>query len=116
MTTSGSAAATAVRVASMAPRLVLTGAIRGYQIFISPMLGPRCKYYPSCSTYGLQAVQIHGAAKGSLLAAWRVLRCNPWSYGGVDDVPAVGTSLFARHESDHAHGAHSHTPTSRPTI
>ena len=95
--------ATVVRVASMAPRLVLVGAIRGYQLFISTMLGPRCKYYPSCSTYGLQAVQTHGAAKGSVLAAWRVLRCNPWSYGGVDDVPAVGAPLFARHDHEHNH-------------
>ena len=114
MTTTDVTMATVVRVASMAPRLVLTGAIRGYQLFISPALGPRCKYYPSCSSYGLQAIQTHGAAKGSVLAAWRVLRCNPWSYGGVDDVPAAGTPLFTRHSHDHSHDAHAHTSTSEP--
>ena len=113
MTTTDLSMATVVRVASMAPRLVLVGAIRGYQLFVSPMLGPRCKYYPSCSTYGLQAVQTHGAAKGSALAAWRVLRCNPWSYGGVDDVPALGTPLFARHDHDHSHGAPAHSSASQ---
>ena len=105
----------------MAPRLVLVGAIRGYQLFISPMLGPRCKYYPSCSAYGLQAVQTHGAVKGSVLAGWRVLRCNPWSYGGVDDVPAAGSPLFSRHRHEHSHDAHAHASislhasTSEPT-
>ena len=76
------------------PRRGLILTIRGYQRFISPMTGPRCKYYPSCSHYGLEAVQRHGAVTGSALAAWRVLRCNPWSNGGVDDVPAPGEKLF----------------------
>jgi putative membrane protein insertion efficiency factor len=58
------------------------------------MTGPRCKYYPSCSHYGLEAIQRHGALTGSALASWRVLRCNPWSNGGVDDVPAPGETLF----------------------
>jgi len=85
------------------PRWVLVGVIRFYQLVISPMTGPTCKYYPSCSSYGLQAVQTHGALKGVALAAWRVLRCNPWSYGGVDDVPPRGTPLFSRHGGHH-HG------------
>ena len=78
------------------PRLILVGLIRLYQLTVSPLLGPRCKYYPSCSHYGLEAVRRHGAMRGSVLAAWRVLRCNPWSHGGVDDVPAVGAPLFRR--------------------
>ncbi len=102
----------AVRVAAMAPRLVLIGLIRFYQYVISPMLGPRCKYYPTCSTYGLEAVKAHGAARGSVLAAWRVLRCNPWSNGGVDEVPAIGTALFARHGRTHSSP---HTHSSVPT-
>lgn len=81
------------------PRYAGLGLIRGYQLTISPLLGPRCKYYPSCSHYGYQAVERYGLVKGSLLAGWRLLRCNPWSYGGVDDVPAVGESMFGRHES-----------------
>ncbi len=64
--------------------------VRGYQKFISPMLGPRCRYYPSCSNYALDALRVHGAIKGTLLGTWRVLRCNPWSLGGVDHVPPPG--------------------------
>lgn len=61
--------------------------IKLYQWTISPLLGPVCKYYPSCSHYGYQAIKVHGAVKGTALTAWRVLRCNPWSLGGVDHVP-----------------------------
>ncbi|WP_082098691.1 membrane protein insertion efficiency factor YidD [Demequina iriomotensis] len=72
----------------------LGGAIRGYQLTVSPLTGPRCKFHPSCSHFALEAIQVHGAAVGSSLAAWRLLRCNPWSNGGVDDVPAKGERLF----------------------
>ena len=61
-----------------------------YQRFISPALGPRCRYAPSCSTYALQAIRVHGPIKGFVLGAWRLLRCNPWSLGGVDHVPERG--------------------------
>ena len=88
-----------VRTVVRIPQFLLMGLIKAYQILISPLFGPTCKYYPSCSHYGLEAVRRHGAIKGSTLAAWRVLRCNPWSYGGVDEVPAVGEPLFARHTS-----------------
>ena len=63
----------------------LTLAINFYQKFISPAFAPRCKYYPSCSSYALTAIQSHGL-KGVAMAAWRVVRCNPWSHGGVDYV------------------------------
>ena len=66
---------------------VLVALIRAYQIVLSPLLGPRCKYYPSCSSYAIEAVRVHGALRGSGLAAWRVLRCNPLSNGGLDPVP-----------------------------
>lgn len=108
MDTVRSVATQAVRVAATAPRLVLIGLIRLYQLTISPLLGPRCKYYPSCSAYGLEAVKVHGAARGSVLAAWRVLRCNPWSHGGVDDVPPVGTRLFSRRPHTHVPDATAH--------
>ena len=62
--------------------------IRLYQWTISPLLGPVCKYYPSCSHYGYEAIRRHGAVKGVALTVWRILRCNPWSKGGVDHVPA----------------------------
>lgn len=61
--------------------------IRAYQYALSPMLGQRCKYYPSCSNYAVEALRVHGAVRGTGLAAWRLLRCNPFSNGGVDPVP-----------------------------
>ena len=69
------------------PQNLLLGLIRLYQLTFSRLLPPdTCRFYPSCSRYGFQAIQKHGAIRGSLLAAWRVLRCNPWSLGGVDRV------------------------------
>lgn len=61
--------------------------IRGYRKYISPMKSTKCPYYPSCSEYGMQAIEKYGAVKGSALAAWRILRCNPFSKGGFDPVP-----------------------------
>jgi len=69
----------AVRAIAIAP-------IRVYQRAISPALPKRCKYYPSCSEYAVQSVRSYGILKGLVLAAWRLLRCNPWSHGGVDFV------------------------------
>ncbi len=60
--------------------------IEGYRRFISPMLPPSCRYTPSCSLYTLQAIEKHGLLKGSLMGAWRVLRCHPFSEGGFDPV------------------------------
>lgn len=69
------------------PLLVL---LRGYQRWISPLLGPRCRFYPTCSSYALQALSAHGLLAGGWLTARRVLRCQPFAQGGVDPVPAVG--------------------------
>lgn len=71
-------------------RSLLLALIWVYRHTISPILPPTCRYHPSCSAYGFQALQVHGAAKGSVLAAWRVLRCNPFTPGGLDPVPARG--------------------------
>jgi putative membrane protein insertion efficiency factor len=60
--------------------------IRLYQRLIAPALGPRCKYYPSCSEYAAQAIERFGILRGLVLAGWRLLRCNPWSHGGFDPV------------------------------
>jgi putative membrane protein insertion efficiency factor len=68
-------------------RKIFAGLIKIYQTWISPGLAPRCKYYPSCSTYAADAVTEYGA-KGLAMAAWRLVRCNPWSQGGVDYVDA----------------------------
>jgi putative membrane protein insertion efficiency factor len=66
---------------------LLIGLVRGYQLLVSPFLGPTCRYYPSCSAYAVQALQVHGALRGTWLAVRRLLRCHPWSPGGVDHVP-----------------------------
>jgi uncharacterized protein len=65
-------------------RAVAVAPIRLYQRAISPALPSRCKYYPSCSQYAVGAVKRYGVLRGVVLAAWRLLRCNPWSHGGVD--------------------------------
>jgi putative membrane protein insertion efficiency factor len=68
-------------------REVLVLPIRFYQKFISPAIPARCRYYPSCSAYAVEAIRVHGAGRGLLLAGWRLLRCNPFSDGGLDPVP-----------------------------
>ena len=70
----------------MTLRRVAVLPIRAYQLLLSPMVGQRCKYYPSCSEYAAQAVQRYGILRGLVLAGWRLLRCNPWSPGGFDPV------------------------------
>jgi len=65
--------------------------LRFYQLAISPFLGPSCRYYPSCSNYAIEAVQIHGVIKGSYFAVRRVLRCHPLKSGGLDPVPEKHT-------------------------
>jgi putative membrane protein insertion efficiency factor len=67
-------------------RAVLLGPIRLYQRVISPAIPARCKYHPTCSEYAAQAVRRYGVLRGLVLAVWRLLRCNPWSHGGVDFV------------------------------
>lgn len=69
------------------PQTVLVALVRGYQKFISPGLPPSCRFYPSCSQYALEALQRHGALKGTLLAARRLTRCHPFNPGGEDPVP-----------------------------
>lgn len=66
---------------------ILLGLIRFYRAHISPRTLPCCKYIPTCSEYGLVAIERFGALKGGALAVWRILRCNPWSRGGYDPVP-----------------------------
>jgi putative membrane protein insertion efficiency factor len=68
--------------------------VRGYQRLVSPFLPARCKYHPSCSQYALDALREYGFARGLVLVGWRLLRCNPWSHGGVDY--AADQTLFGR--------------------
>jgi putative membrane protein insertion efficiency factor len=69
-------------------RFVLKVLIRGYQLVISPLLGPRCRFYPSCSQYAIEAIETHGASRGVWLTIKRISRCHPWHEGGFDPVPA----------------------------
>jgi uncharacterized protein len=67
-------------------RTIAVAPVRFYQRAISPGIPARCKYYPSCSQYAVDAVRRYGILRGAVLAVWRLLRCNPWSHGGVDFV------------------------------
>jgi len=73
-----------------APSRLLSAAaaapIRLYQLIVSPALGPRCRYHPTCSAYAIEALRSFGILRGLVLAGWRLLRCNPWSAGGLDPV------------------------------
>jgi putative membrane protein insertion efficiency factor len=64
--------------------------VRFYQLFISPLIGPRCRFYPTCSHYTIEAIQKHGVLRGSWLAIKRISRCHPGNPGGVDPVPPCG--------------------------
>ena len=68
--------------------------VRGYRMFLSPWLGSHCRFEPTCSLYTLQALQQHGAVRGSYLGATRILRCHPWCGGGHDPVPDASFRLF----------------------
>jgi len=79
---------TATRRPGPGARLVML-LIRGYQMVLSPVFGGSCRYHPSCSHYGIEAVQVHGAVRGSWLAVRRIGRCHPWHEGGLDPVPTL---------------------------
>ena len=76
-------------------RRLATAPLKLYQALISPALGPRCKFYPSCSEYAVQAIMRFGILRGLVLATWRLLRCNPFSHGGFD--PVENQRLFKAH-------------------
>jgi len=74
-----------------AARKTVQAPIRFYRKFISPLKPPTCRFYPTCSAYALEAIEVHGAAKGSYLAARRILKCHPFHPGGIDRVPPKRT-------------------------
>jgi uncharacterized protein len=101
------------RKASPGARLLLV-LLAGYRKFVSPLLGARCRFYPSCSAYAVEAVQLHGAARGSWLAVRRLARCHPFHPGGLDFVPgspqargsgAVGSAPDSPDVADYGHAA-----------
>jgi putative membrane protein insertion efficiency factor len=69
------------------PRNISVLILRVYRAVISPLYGDVCRYYPSCSSYALQAIQKHGLVRGIVMGSWRIARCHPWAAGGIDDVP-----------------------------
>ena len=75
---------------------VLTSLVKGYRLLLSPWIGGSCRFTPTCSAYALEALERHGAAAGSYLAAARIARCHPWCNGGHDPVPAQRPALFTR--------------------
>lgn len=85
-----------VRTAALIPRNIVIAVLRVYRAVISPLYGDVCRYYPSCSAYGLGSVQEHGVLRGGWLAARRLARCHPWADGGVDDWPVNETSPYRR--------------------
>ncbi len=88
---------------------LLSGAVYAYQYTLRPFIGANCRFEPSCSHYALGALRQHGAGRGSLLAARRVLRCNPWNPGGYDPVP-VSTAASSRESSPGARPGALHSP------
>ena len=69
------------------------GLIRAYQLFVSPFLGPRCRFQPTCSRYAAEAIEIHGLIRGFGMSARRLLRCHPWGQSGWDPVPHAGSGI-----------------------
>jgi putative membrane protein insertion efficiency factor len=78
------------------PRRLLIGLVQAYRLLLKAWIGNGCRFEPSCSAYALQALDRHGAAAGSYLAAARIARCHPWCDGGHDPVPAAPPALFSR--------------------
>jgi len=80
---------------------LFVGLIRAYQRFLSPLLGPRCRFYPSCSHYAAEAIERHGPVKGSCLALCRIVRCHPLNPGGYDPVPPHSSDGADRPDRPH---------------
>lgn len=79
----------------------LIALIIGYRYLISPLLGPRCRFWPSCSSYALEAIRLHGPVKGGWLAVKRIAKCHPWHSGGLDPVPPRGDAPSCRDDDAH---------------
>ena len=85
------------------PRLIAMGFIKFYRYAISPLMAGRCRFYPTCSAYGLEALDRHGFLKGSKLTLLRLLRCHPWHPGGFDPVPEKDSGIDRKQSDNHIH-------------
>ncbi|MEJ2579837.1 MAG: membrane protein insertion efficiency factor YidD [Kineosporiaceae bacterium] len=100
------------RFAIRVPAYLLIGIFRLWQLLASPTYGQTCRFYPTCSSYGVEAVRVHGALRGGWMSVRRIGRCHPWNPGGVDLVPpARGQESGHASGHEHGHGAHPHSPT-----
>ena len=89
-----------IKASIVANKIILNGIIkllRAYQFIISPLLGANCRFYPSCSSYTIRALEIHGIIKGSYLAIKRLGKCHPWHPGGIDEVPSKPNTCCKSH-------------------
>ena len=87
------------RVLSDLVGAVLRGLIRGYQLLVAPVIGPRCRHLPSCSEYTAEAIRLHGPVRGGWMGLCRIVRCNPWGTSGYDPVP--GSDRDAANRAGH---------------
>lgn len=96
---------------------ILIGIVRFYQLFISPILGPRCRFYPTCSSYTIDAIQQHGVICGTWLAIKRIVRCHPANPGGIDPVPSCGCQKGCKSQLELENEAETETAkeTKKPT-
>ncbi|WP_084634502.1 membrane protein insertion efficiency factor YidD [Propionicicella superfundia] len=96
---------------------LLIAFMKAYRAVVSPLYGQVCKFHPTCSAYALEALEVHGAAKGSLLAARRLVRCHPWSLGGYDPVPGSERerAWLARLEAEARSSSGASAPADRGT-
>ncbi|WP_311064164.1 membrane protein insertion efficiency factor YidD [Halomonas sp. DWK9] len=88
--------------------VIMVGCVRAYQYTISPLLGPRCRFWPSCSAYTIEAIQVHGPLKGVWMAAKRMIKCHPGNPGGMDPVPGGRSEQICR-EDDEPSSKRSHS-------
>lgn len=79
---------------------LMIGAVRLYQLTLSPLLGPRCRYWPSCSSYTREALQVHGPFRGGVMALRRIARCHPGCEGGIDPVPGGPSERLCREDPE----------------
>lgn len=94
------------------PKMILKGLVRAYSYVISPLLGPNCRFHPTCSAYAVEAIDQHGAVKGGFMALRRILKCHPWHKGplvdpvsaAIDRAPRIGykRAEHSKEEKDHA--------------